>query len=271
MSIRSHILTAMLMAGVAVAQSAPASQTVQNQPSSPQPSKVQKGISAVKGALKNPFAPKTKAATPAGQTPAKPQAKSNAQPTPAAAKKVAPAQAKTTPATKVAPAAKTAAPVQAKVTPKKKATPVQAKATPKKKAAPVHAEVVKAPAPVKPAEPAPAVAQSAPAKLPNPGKRDPFLTLLAAKGPAATCSTGKRCLAVDQIVLRGVVVTKNGNIAMVENEAKRSYYLHENDALFDGSVVKITGDSVTFRQESSDVLGRPVSKEVVKRVTTPAV
>ena len=224
MSIRTQLISAMLLAGAAVAQSAPASQTVQN----PQPpSKIQNGINAVKGALKNPFAPKTKAATP--QAPAKPQ--------PAAA-------------------AKQAAPPPAK---------------PAAKAKPVQAKTKKKPAPVKAAEAAPAVAQSTPAKLPNPGKRDPFLSLLAPKAPAPTCSTGKRCLAVDQILLRGVVLTKNGNIAMVENESKRSYYLHENDALFDGSVVKITGDSVTFRQESSDVLGRPVSKEVVKKVTAPAV
>jgi type II secretory pathway component PulC len=110
--------------------------------------------------------------------------------------------------------------------------------------------------------------------LPNPGKRDKFLSPIAAaamRGPAAGCSTGKHCLVVDQIALKGIVQTNEGNIAMVENAAKRSYYLHENDALFDGSVVKITGDSVTFRQESTDILGRPVSKEVVKKVSAPAV
>ena len=86
-----------------------------------------------------------------------------------------------------------------------------------------------------------------------------------------TSADRKRCLVVDQIVLKGVVQMKSGNIALVENPARRPYYLRENDSLFNGSVVKITGDSVIFREESSDILGRPVSKEVVKKVSAPAV
>ena len=76
---------------------------------------------------------------------------------------------------------------------------------------------------------------------------------------------------VDQIVLKGIVQMQAGNLALVENIARRPYVLHENDALYNGSVVKITGDSVIFREQSSDILGRPVSKEVVKKVSAPAV
>jgi len=298
MRVIAQILSAAVLAGVATAQSAPASQTVQ---SNPQPSKVQNGINAVKGVLKNPFSPKAKGTQPASQALAKPQVATKQQTTAPSAKQTAPGQAKATPASKqpapvtakASPKPKQAAPSQAKATlTTKRPAPVTAKASPKPKQTPEgHAKAaskVKRPAPVaakasikpktitpeKKAEPVPVVAQSTPVKLPNPGKRDPFLSPIAAaalRGPAANCSTGKRCLVVDQIALKGVVQTKTGNIAMVENGAKRSYYLHENDALFDGSVVKITGDSVTFRQESSDILGRPVSKEVVKKVSAPAV
>jgi len=298
MRVIAQILSAAVLAGVATAQSAPASQTVQ---SNPQPSKVQNGINAVKGVLKNPFSPKAKGTQPASQALAKPQVATKQQTTAPSAKQTAPGQAKATPASKqpapvtakASPKPKQGAPSQAKATlTTKRPAPVTAKASPKPKQTPEgHAKAaskVKRPAPVaakasikpktitpeKKAEPVPVVAQSTPVKLPNPGKRDPFLSPIAAaalRGPAANCSTGKRCLVVDQIALKGVVQTKTGNIAMVENGAKRSYYLHENDALFDGSVVKITGDSVTFRQESSDILGRPVSKEVVKKVSAPAV
>ena len=312
MRVIAQILSAAVLAGVATAQSAPASQTVQ---SNPQPSKVQNGINAVKGVLKNPFSPKAKGTQPASQALAKPQVATKQQTTAPSAKQTAPGQAKATPASKqpapvtakASPKPKQPAPSQAKATPAAKQTapsqakttltakrpaPVTAKASQKPKQTPEGqakaASKVKRPAPVaakasikpktitpeKKAEPVPVVAQSTPVKLPNPGKRDPFLSPIAAaalRGPAANCSTGKRCLVVDQIALKGVVQTKTGNIAMVENGAKRSYYLHENDALFDGSVVKITGDSVTFRQESSDILGRPVSKEVVKKVSAPAV
>jgi hypothetical protein len=157
------------------------------------------------------------------------------------------------------------------VTPKAPAKVAAAKAAPK--TAPAKVTPAKLNPPSKP-EATPAVAQNAPAKLPSPGKRDPFLSPIAAaaaRGPATNCSTGKHCLVVDQIALKGIVQTKEGNIAMVENGARRSYYLHENDSLFDGSVIKITSDSVTFRQDSNDLIGRPVSREVVKKVSAPAV
>jgi len=309
MRFTAQILSAALLAGVAVSQTAPASQTVQPQPQQQsQPSKVQSGMDAVKKVLKNPFKPKDK--TVAAQPAAKPQAATakqapvaaakpqgtvaksavpaakpgtpaaNAKPAVASAKQTTPAKTNTA-AKPNTPAAKQAAPVQAKAVPAAAKKPaVQAKTAPKKQPAKsVAAKVPAKPAakPVeaaKPAAPAPAVAQTTAPKLPSPGKRDPFLSPIAAaamRGPAANCSTGKHCLVVQQILLRGIVQTKEGNIAMVENAAKRSYYLHENDSLFDGAVVKITGDSVTFRQDSSDILGRPVSKEVVKKVSAPAV
>lgn len=295
MRITAHILSAILLAGAATAQSAPASQAVQP---NPQPSKVQNGINAVKGALKSPFAPKAKPSQPAAQVPPKPQATASKPQTPAAGVKAsapahpvgtqAKAAAKPAKAAPVGTQAKTAAkPVKAapvgtqanaaakpaKTAPRvsaKKVTPVKAAPA---KIVPAKTAPVKA-APAKPVTDEAAVVTPSAPKLPNPGKRDPFLSPLAAaaaRGPIASCSTGKHCLPVDQLALKGIVQTKEGNIAMVENASKRSYYLHENDALFDGSVVKITGDSVTFRQDSSDVLGRPVSKEVVKKVSAPAV
>ena len=281
MRIAAQILSAALLAAVAVAQSAPASQTVQP---SPQPSKVQNGVSKVKSVLKNPFKPKTDAA----QTPAKPQAAAKPQTSAPAVKQPVTSQAKAAPGSKpnsstqakAAPANKSNAPAQAKGAPAAKhLVPVQAKVVKPARRPAVAVKIAPKPKQIAPmkkpekVEPTPVIAQTAP-KLPNPGKRDPFLSPIAAaamRGPAPNCSTGKRCLVVDQIALKGVVQTKSGNIAMVENAARRSYYLHENDALFDGAVVKITGDSVTFRQDSSDVLGRPVSKEVVKKVSAPAV
>jgi hypothetical protein len=36
-------------------------------------------------------------------------------------------------------------------------------------------------------------------------------------------------------------------------------------------VVKITGDSVVFQETMQDKLGKPFTREVTKRITTPAV
>jgi Tfp pilus assembly protein PilP len=85
------------------------------------------------------------------------------------------------------------------------------------------------------------------------------------------CTTGARCLVISQVVLKGVVKTQNGMIAMVENAAKKQYNLHEKDIVQNGSVLKITGDSIVFQENATDPLGRSITKEVVKRVTVPAV
>lgn len=273
MKVRAHILATALLAGaVAVAQTAPASQTVQPNPPQAQPK--QDSIPA-KTPAKNPFKPKPKSTQTA--TPAKAQSKTAAQPANTSTKtatqlqKKEPAKAQAKAATQ--PAKKEPARVPAKTAdsshkqpaPKQAPVATQAKAAPKQEA-PKAAEA-------KP-EPAPDLAQTAPRKLPSPGRRDPFVSPLASaagRGPGAGCSTGKRCLVVDQLVLKGIVQMKTGNFALVENISKRPYVLHENDSLFNGSVVKITGDSVVFREQSNDILGRPVSKEVVKKVSAPSV
>lgn len=128
--------------------------------------------------------------------------------------------------------------------------------------------------PVKPAAGAPEQA-AAPAqrRIERAGRRDPFVSPIHQTGvsPAGTCATGKRCLDIEQVVLKGIVQTREGNMALVENAAKRPYVLRENDALFNGTVERITGDSVLFRQNVQDVLGHTSTRQVVKRVTAPAV
>jgi hypothetical protein len=104
-------------------------------------------------------------------------------------------------------------------------------------------------------------------------KRDPFLSPLVARisGPNASCSGGKRCLAVDSISLRGVVKSQDGMIAVVVNAANKAYFLRENDPIFNGYVVKITPDSVQFRETVQDKLGHLNTREVVKKIFVPAV
>ena len=114
---------------------------------------------------------------------------------------------------------------------------------------------------------------SAPASRPATGKRDPFVSLAVVRAQqiGASCGTGKRCLVIDQIELKGVVKTVNGMIAMVENPARKAYFLRVNDPVFNGYVVKITGDSVVFKESATDNQGRTVTRDVVKRVSAPVV
>jgi Tfp pilus assembly protein PilP len=88
---------------------------------------------------------------------------------------------------------------------------------------------------------------------------------------ASGCSTGKRCLAVDQIALKGVVKSDSGMIAVVVNSVEKAYFLRENDPVFNGYVVRITGDSIIFKETVHDRLGKRFEREVTKKITTPAV
>lgn len=113
-----------------------------------------------------------------------------------------------------------------------------------------------------------------PVRNPGQGKRDPFISPISTAAgralPASNCSSGKRCLVIDQLVLRGVVRTANGMIAVVANSVNKAYFLRENDPVFNGYVVRITGDSVVFKENTVDRIGHQGTREVVKRVTTPS-
>lgn len=130
----------------------------------------------------------------------------------------------------------------------------------------------------KPAAAKPAAAKEAAPRGPSASKyssrRDPFINPVKVQrekmqGPA--CTTGSRCLMTEQVVLKGIVKTQQGMIAMVENSARKQYNLREKDAVYNGFVLKITGDSIVFRVNATDASGRPVTKEVVKTVTVPVV
>ena len=104
------------------------------------------------------------------------------------------------------------------------------------------------------------------------GRRDPFLSPVVNHSMGGSgCSTGKRCLAVDQIALLGFVKSDAGMIAVVVNAINKAYFLRENDPVFNGYVVKITGDSIIFKETMQDKLGKSFTREVTKKITTPAV
>ena len=200
------------------------------------------------------------------------QSVAKSSPAPAPAKAATPAPKLQTVAAKpvvAAPAAVASAPKAAPVaTTKVAASTLAAKAT--------------SPAPSKIAadeKPAGASAIGETAKAPKPeekkwamtGKRDPFFSPVVQQPTGSGCSTGKKCLEIGQINLRGVVKSESGFIAVVTNTLNKAYFLHENDPVFNGYVVRITGDSVVFQETVQDKLGKPLTREVVKRIFTPAV
>jgi Tfp pilus assembly protein PilP len=104
------------------------------------------------------------------------------------------------------------------------------------------------------------------------GRRDPFISPVVAHiNGGSGCSNGKRCLAVDQIALTGIVKSDGGMIAIVVNALNKAYFLRENDPVFNGYVVRITGDSIVFKETIQDDLGKPLTREITKKITNPAV
>ncbi len=166
--------------------------------------------------------------------------------------------------------------------PKKAKAAVAAKpVAPKSAAKTVIAATSAAPVAAKAAtgKPAETKAETTPAAAPKPeekkwamsGKRDPFFSPVVQQPTGSGCSSGKKCLEIGQINLRGVVKAESGFIAVVTNSLNKAYFLHENDPVFNGYVMRITQDSVVFSETVQDKLGKPLQHEVVKRITAPAV
>jgi hypothetical protein len=105
-------------------------------------------------------------------------------------------------------------------------------------------------------------------------RRDPFESLTsrqdAAAKMAANLPPGKAGLQVASLRLDGIVKAPNGMIAVVTNPQSRTYFLREGDQLYDGSVDKIALDSVSFHEMGKDAFGKPVERQVNKRIYSSA-
>jgi Tfp pilus assembly protein PilP len=117
----------------------------------------------------------------------------------------------------------------------------------------------------KPATPgaAPAAAESEVKQA----RRDPFESLIGRQKEAPkNLPPGKLGLQVNTLRLDGIVRSPNGMIAVVSNPQARTYFLREGDRLYDGSVEKISMDGVSFHEEGKDAFGKPVERQVNKRI-----
>jgi len=183
------------------------------------------------------------------------------------------------PAPSASAAAKPVAPASA-AKPKPGIAPVATKpAAPQGRAAakPTTVAIVTKPSLPPPPQPAPTAVEKKAEPEPqikfSGHKRDPFISPVSMQTATATaCTTGgKKCLVIDKIMLKGVVRADSGFIAVVVNSANRAYFLRENDPLFNGYVMRITGDAVTFRETGTDRLGHQTKRDVVKKLSGPSV
>jgi len=173
--------------------------------------------------------------------------------------------------------AKPASPAGAKSAPKAagKAAPQSKKpkaaTTAKRVAKPAVKKAAQAPKPVETAMNPDAVAAGVEGKV---ARRDPFESLVARqqaqKDAGKNLPPGIAGLQVSTLKLDGIVKAPNGMIAVVTNPQARTYFLREGDQLYDGRVEKIAMDGVSFHEIGKDAFGKPVERQVNKRIYSSA-
>jgi len=152
----------------------------------------------------------------------------------------------------------------------------QTKPAPAPAPAPKTAKKAATKAPKKAAESTPSTGAPA-APAPDESKvarRDPFESLTSRQEAAARAGAnlppGKAGLQVGTLRLDGIVKAPNGMIAVVTNPQARTYFLREGDQLYDGRVEKIAMDGVSFHEMGKDAFGKPVERQVNKRIYSSA-
>jgi Tfp pilus assembly protein PilP len=129
--------------------------------------------------------------------------------------------------------------------------------------------------PAKPAAPAPVPVPSGPTppadyKYDPEGRRDPFVSLVnrgVESRPGvdrASRPEGLPGLLVDEVVVRGILQTPRGFVAMVGAPTGKTYSVRPGDRLMDGSVRTITPQAVVLLQEVNDPLSHEKQREVRK-------
>jgi Tfp pilus assembly protein PilP len=151
---------------------------------------------------------------------------------------------------------------------------------------PAPAPQTTAPAPQKPApapQQAPPPAPSAPAPAPpaqNPlptenysydssGRRDPFLNLIGTGSEPRINSRrgeGPAGLSVNEISVRGVMMSKGNFIAMVQGPDGKTYMIKQGEKLMDGLVRAVNAEGIIVVQDVSDPLSLVKQREVSKKL-----
>jgi Tfp pilus assembly protein PilP len=131
------------------------------------------------------------------------------------------------------------------------------------------------PATATPAATAPATAAPAaqpPASAPEAytydadGRRDPFVSLVA-RGVEPT--TGKKTdglgsLTTAELMVKGVMQSRNSYIALVSGPDGKTYQAHVNDRLVDGTIRSVTPQGLVIVQDVNDPLSLVKQREVRK-------
>lgn len=128
-----------------------------------------------------------------------------------------------------------------------------------------------------PKPPAPSAAQQAADGVytyDGQGRRDPFVSLLnrgdVMRPNGAIRPAGLQGLMVNEIVVKGILKTTDGFVAVIQGSDSRGYIVHQGDRVLDGSIKSIAQDAVVFSEDVNDPLSTIKQREVRKPIRTDA-
>ncbi len=100
------------------------------------------------------------------------------------------------------------------------------------------------------------------------GRRDPFRSLLIRpeKGMAGQRPPGVPGIAIDDVILQGIWRTRAGYVAQIRGTDNKSYLLRAGDQLYDGEVLRIVPNEVTFRQNLNDPQSVKPFRDITKQL-----
>ena len=73
------------------------------------------------------------------------------------------------------------------------------------------------------------------------------------------------------MAVQGVVKTRAGLVAMINGPDNKSYLVKIGDKVLDGEIIRITPNSIVFRQEVNDPTRIERFREVVKEIVSSEV
>ena len=136
------------------------------------------------------------------------------------------------------------------------------------------APAVQLASPASPQPAAPATANPSPAAeaytYDPAARRDPFVSLLSrGMEPAAGKKlTGLAGLTTGEVMLRGVMQSRNSYVALLSGPDGKTYPAHVNDRLLDGVIRSVTPQGIVVMQEVNDPLSLVKQREVRKGLRT---
>ena len=141
--------------------------------------------------------------------------------------------------------------------------PAAAAATPA--AGPAATPAIAATTPAAPAAPAPEAYTYDAA-----GRRDPFVSLLSRGLEPANGKklTGLGSLTTGEVMLRGVMQSRNTYVALLSGPDGKTYPARANDRLVDGVIRTVTPQGIVIMQEVNDPLSLVKQREVRKGLRT---